>query len=140
GEGRNPIFFGEDLHHVGDDLQQPEGADAVGAIPVLPQAQQAALEPDQSGGNVEGSKQNAQQRPEGVGALKHGAPLRSQSPSAAARRHQKEQGRRARPPRPAAARAADAAGVDSREGRRAARGPQRRPMLESSYPLWSLLG
>ena len=47
GEGRDPVFLGEDLDHVGDHLQQAERADAVGPEAVLEEAEQAPLEPDE---------------------------------------------------------------------------------------------
>ena len=45
GERRDPVLLDEDLDHVGHDLQQAERADAVGAVAVLPQRQQAPLAP-----------------------------------------------------------------------------------------------
>ncbi len=47
GEGRDPVLLEEDLDHVGDDLEQPERADPVGAVAVLPESQQTSLVPDQ---------------------------------------------------------------------------------------------
>ena len=45
-ERRNPVFLEEDLHHVRGHLQQAEPADAVRAVAVLPQREQAAFDPD----------------------------------------------------------------------------------------------
>src|SRR5690606_7760911 len=48
-EARDPVLLENELHHVGDGLADPERADTVGAVPVLPQAEQPPLQPDQVG-------------------------------------------------------------------------------------------
>src|SRR5699024_2128769 len=50
-ERRDPVFLEEDLDHVGNHLQNAERPRAVGSVAILPQAQHAALDPDQQGGN-----------------------------------------------------------------------------------------
>ena len=49
GERRHPVFFEEELDHVGHDLEQTERSDPVGAVSVLPNGEQPPLEPDQTG-------------------------------------------------------------------------------------------
>src|SRR5690606_41804014 len=47
GDGRHPVLLDEDLDHGGDPLEHPEGPHAVGTVPVLPEPEQAPLDPGQ---------------------------------------------------------------------------------------------
>src|SRR5262245_45326405 len=59
GEWRDPILLGENLDHIGQNLQQSERADAVRPIPVLPQGQQPSLQPDQAGADGHRDEEHA---------------------------------------------------------------------------------
>ena len=77
GEGRYPVLLGEDLDRVGEDLQQARRPDAVGTVAVLPDAQQAALHPDQPGGDRERHDQHPEDDQELPEPLRHGRSSRA---------------------------------------------------------------
>src|SRR5262249_12602680 len=89
GEGRNPIFLGEDLDHVGQHLQQSERADTVRPITILPQGQQPSLQPDQAGADGHCGEQHADDDQEGFNDFIH--TLRLEQPTAAGRRRHAEE-------------------------------------------------
>src|SRR5512143_2109260 len=59
GERRHPVFLEEELDHIGQHLEDAEGADPVGAIALLPEAEQAALQPDEARGDPQRHGQDA---------------------------------------------------------------------------------
>ena len=67
GKGRDPVLFGEDLDHVRQHLQQAEGPHAVRAVPVLPERQQPALEPDQHAADGQHHEEDAEEDDKIVG-------------------------------------------------------------------------
>ena len=63
-EGRNPVFLGEDLDHVGEHLQQAERPYAIGSVAVLPECQKPAFYPDEQRREAERHDQDAEDRHE----------------------------------------------------------------------------
>ncbi len=66
------------LDHVGDDLQQAERTDPVRPVAVLEEAQQAALEPGQAGGEPNQHDQDAEGVRDAAGQFTHGGRPRRQ--------------------------------------------------------------
>jgi len=53
GEGRHPVLLEEDLEGVGQHLEEAGRAHTVGAVPVLQEAEEPPLVPDEPGGDRE---------------------------------------------------------------------------------------
>ena len=60
---RNPVFLGENLDHVGHDLQQPERPHAVRTVAILPERKKPALHPDEQSREAERHDQDSEQSP-----------------------------------------------------------------------------
>ena len=67
GGAGDDVFLGDELEEIGDGLEEAEGADAVGADPVLEAAGDLALGPDDVGDDAGKNREEAEQEPDRPG-------------------------------------------------------------------------